>query len=326
MSGLKLTPSDYRIMLKFSHNKHLLVEGKNDKRLFQYLIDEVFNRSTQNILKDSIDIDTAEDLVETEIASNREKVEMICEDIDKASYKDKLVGFVDREFREFEKTNYLKDNLNNHNTLGRVIWSRGHSSENYYFDFDILREPLREHSDIDYFSQALDLFKTVLSSTIRTACAISLAAEELRKIKKVKKSITWEIVEIASSQIHVKLNLLKQALVNIHSFTEEDAELFVERFKSWSKSVEKADFSCIRWMSHGHIGFSLIWAVYGRCVFETCQSNGIENAKSEVAKVFKFNENQRFLACANTWVRKALDNQCDYPLEVLILLGLSSTS
>lgn len=78
--------------------------------------------------------------------SKRERVEYVCAKALNTPEARKLVGFVDREFREFEQGDTLRDLLDGHQTVGRVVWSRGHSIENYNLDGYILRQSLRNHS------------------------------------------------------------------------------------------------------------------------------------------------------------------------------------
>jgi hypothetical protein len=133
---IQYTPAEFRNFLMMSHDKHLLVEGIDDKIAFKLLFEELSG-------KHDIKIDTAERLINFERPlGNREKVEEICRTVTGRSFADKLVGFVDREFREFEWDNDIRDNLGQHKVDGRLVWSRGHSIENYFFDFIILREAL----------------------------------------------------------------------------------------------------------------------------------------------------------------------------------------
>ncbi len=324
MAKIKYTPTEYRNMLRMSHSKFLLVEGKNDRRFFQFLLNELFSRTHQDIPRESINIDCAEDLIKVENSySNRQKVELICSSVQNTALAVKLIGFVDREFREFDMNDVPRDKLTSHNVKDGVVWSRGHSIENYYFDFYTLRDPLRENSDIDHFDQALDLFGKLLNSTLCVACSISLAAKELGKLKQIRKSINWKVVEITSSEVKLKLDDFKQELIRFHRFTEGESKRFIESINEWSKRVDKADITCIRWMCDGHIGFSFMWSVYGQCVLKTCEHIGIERPEAEVQKVLGANDDTRHRACNNCFVRRALDNLTEYPLEVVNFLGLS---
>ncbi len=325
MGGLKYTPADYRNMLKMSSGKFLLVEGKDDKGFFRSLLYELSKEVDQVTSFDSIIINSAEDLIKADnCLDNRQKVELICSSIQQTPLSNKHIGFVDREFREFDISGVVEDKLNGHNVINGVVWSRGHSIENYCFDFFILHSPLREHSDIDRFDLALELFKKIFDLTLRLACAFSLAAEELGKLQRVSGHINWRMIEIDLSEVKLKPNILRFELVNKlskGSITEEEYTLLIEIFYKWHKKIENVDLSCIRWLCHGHIGMNFIWASYGQCVYEVCKSLGFERPEAEVSKVLEAKERSRFRTCVSSWIRRVLDNDAEYPSEVLNFFG-----
>src|SRR5437667_7891597 len=261
MSNMKFTPAEYRTMIKMSSSgKYLLVEGRSDKRLFQAFFYELFNKVAQATSIDNIIINSAEDLIQIDSSlGNRQKVELVCKSIQGTPLASKLIGFVDREFREFNISGVPEDKLSKHNKIDGVIWSRGHSIENYCFDFSILHSPLREHSDIDRFGLALGLFKKIFDSALSLACAISLAAEELGKLQRVCGRIKWQAIEINLAEVKLRLDILKHELVNRPSkggLTEEENDLLIECIGKWLRRIEEIDLSCVRWLCHGHIGMS----------------------------------------------------------------------
>jgi hypothetical protein len=330
MAGLQYDPAGYRGYIQYSHEKHLLVEGRDDKRVFALLLDEFFGQMVQGTgsKRDNIKIDSAEHLVDFGIPiGNREKVEMICDSVSTLPYADRLVGFVDREFREFERDPSIDDRIGRHKVTGRLVWSRGHSIENYYFDFDTLRQPLRTFSVIDYFRDVFELFERIFEQTIRLACAASLAGDELQRLKPIKSSADRDIFDIAFSgsevTLTIKLNAWKACLLNKQRLSEGTADGILEHFRLWYDRVKEADFRIVRWMCHGHIGLAFIWAAYSRCVCEVCQRAGRSNPETEARRILKAEESVRFNTCAEVWARRALGNQSEYPVEVLKLLGLS---
>lgn len=321
MAGSKMDAATYAAYVQFSTNKHLLVEGPHDKILFTLLQDELYRRSGRPRRAFRIDIDTAEDLICPGTAlGNREKVESVCDLVVGSSYADKLVGFVDREFRGFERGDVLRDSLESHRVLGRLVWSRGHSIENYVFDFELLREVARDLSPTPYFVNALDLFSDVFEGAVRLACAISLAADAANLIKRARASIRWEMIRLLPSAVEPNFEEWN-SILNSLGFTSSDAESFLDNVSGWLRKVETADFRVVRWMCHGHIGFCMIWAVYVGCLVETCRQHGLPKPEAEAAKFLRTREGDRFHTSASWWVRRALGNQCVYPIEVLKLIG-----
>ena len=336
MSRLGFTPADFRGYIRQSHEKHILVEGKDDKRIFFLLIDELEKRSNKHINREDIQIISAELLhgfdKDGGILGNREKVELICQSIRGKPYADKLVGFVDREFREFITTPSLEDNINDHKVLDRLVWSRGHSVENYYFEFETVRNPLRAFSVTDEFVAALDLFSSYFDQTIRTACAASLTGFELKKLPIVESSVSREILEFnhnSKGKLVINPDVWSEILTKKIKITASMAKQIVDSFYQWKNIVDKSDFSVVRWICHGHIGLVFIWAAYSRCVFEVCyrkENKSHREAEKEAQRVLMADESVRFNACAEHWVLHGLGSHCCYPAEVFKLLGLDVES
>src|SRR3990170_3818043 len=172
--ALQFKPEEYKTHIRISAQKHLLVEGKNDKYLFKLFLDNL--RIDQNLVV----IDSAEDLIQFDCnLGNRERVETVCQAVCITPWAKQLVGFVDREFREFEiNENDMFDRIPQHNVVGSVVWSRGHSVENYYFNFEMLNAALEIYSPPDYMDEALSLLKRNLENVIRYACAASMAGRD----------------------------------------------------------------------------------------------------------------------------------------------------
>ncbi len=249
-------------------------------------------------------------------------METISESVNGKKYARRFVGFVDREFRGFHIDDVIKDDIDKHNTIDRLIWSRGHSIENYYFDLSTLRRPLRNFSTTPFFDDALDLFEQCLEQTIEIACAVGLAASECGMLQSVKSSIDWKVLEFNNSELIVNTGIWLSVLVSKKKVRTEDAHLLVETFQSWFTKVSVTDFKIVRWLCHGHIGVTVIWAAYARCVFEVCRRLGSEDPQGEARNVLRANETVRCNGCASEWAQQALNRSCEYPEEIFALLDL----
>src|SRR5437660_10174463 len=159
------TPAVYRTMVRMSKFKYILVEGRDDIIVFKYLIEEFLGK------RSDIRFHGAHQIRFDSGIGNRERVENIVESLKGKKYAKRFVGFVDREFRGFDLDNEIKDVIGKHNVTDRLIWSRGHSLENYYFDFSSLRRPLRHFSMTPHFDDALDLFEQNFEHIITLACS-----------------------------------------------------------------------------------------------------------------------------------------------------------
>lgn len=318
----KLSPGGYRNLLRMSQRSHLLVEGQSDKRLFALLLNEFATGAPAQGPRHGIDIDSAEDLVGFQDGlGNRQKVEEICASVENAPYAERFVGFVDREFRGFEIGSTLGDDVGAHRVLGRLVWSRGHSAENYFFDFATLRDPLRDFSVTEHFDGALDRLETVLEATIRLACAASLAGRECNLLWVVPK-VDWQIVEVSPPAVSLAVAAWQESLVQRQNLTSSQADELAVRVEAWHRVTSTSAYPVVRWMCHGHAGLAFTWAVYTRCVFDVCDDPDARAREAQAKRVLKAEESVRFNACASRWARRALGNECDYPMEVLELLGV----
>lgn len=336
MSRPIYTPAAYRNYIKMNNDKHLLVEGPNDKDLFTLLMYE-FNKLNPNTSRPKVLIDTVKmiNFEGEEISGNRKKVEFVCQKLENRaltdkSLADKLVGFVDREFREFEYNPVLRDNRPEHLVQGRLVWSRGHSIENYFFDLSILEDLLLSISSKDFelelFYTAFKKFQSAIDATIRLACVASLAAEECQVITRTSNfCIDFKFINFNKSN----KNMLSSGVVfdfenwakDIFKTEAQKAENLYNSCLSWNTKLVNVDLSVMRWLCHGHIGMQFIRAVYARCVYDSAVDNQFKQPQDEVRKTEKYNSDYRFKECAKSWSKKAISNQCQYPLEVLKLLG-----
>ncbi len=203
----RYTPKEYRTKLLMSNCKHVLVEGRSDKTLFILMRDELQLSQNLGNLTDQINIDTAENLNQGEDGAieNSDKVRALCKSLEnKEKFRGKFVGFIDRELYEFEwdGTESIEDRVEKHIQHHYLVWSRGHSIENYLFDFQILYEPLRDFLGITYFSEVLALFRDNFDSALCIASALGLAAAKLGLLKRVRQTLhDRNLIMITSSGV-----------------------------------------------------------------------------------------------------------------------------
>lgn len=323
MGKLSYSPATYRNMVAMSSSKFILVEGEDDKRSLMYLKQELFGREEPIHIHGANQIEFGTDIGNRENIGNRERVEQICQAIKGKKYAARFVGFVDREFREFELENEITDLIDCHNTIDRLIWSRGHSIENYYFDLEILYRPLRHHSTTSFYEDALVLFGQVFEQAIRLACAIGLAAYDHGLLKPAKSSISWEILALNVHKLTINLQEWERFLIQKQKIQKIDANTVIVSFQTWLEKVSETDFKSIRWLCHGHIGITFIWATYARCLFEVCRKEGVPEPQREVRKVLGADETVRFNGCASEWAQQASNHSCEYPSDIFDYLGLT---
>ncbi len=303
---------DYLNLVQMSERKHLLVEGKYDKQFFRLFLYE-------SIPHIKVDIDTAESLSSSELVlGNRQKVEKVAETISLKEYAARFVGFADREYREFD-CEKVTDKLGYHNQISRLIWSRGHSIENYFLDNQIVHESLLGLSSVECFDIAIKTFTNCFETTIRIACALGLTGYEMGKLEIIRNSIHSDLFDVQSSEIVLQVGKWQNSL-KTKKCTEEEALMAVNSFQSWCEKLKNVSFDTVRWLCDGHSGIEIIWAVYHCCVF----TNTSVNSKNEADKIYKVPEDTRFQSLAYCLFGKAKtrDKKFVCPYEVLNLFGV----
>ena len=299
---------DYLNSVKMSGRKHLLVEGKYDKQLFRIFLNAFISHI-------KVDIDTAENLSDPAIlVGNCQKVEKVTEIINSKEYASRFVGFVDREYREFDRE-AVADKLGCHNQILRLVWSRGHSIENYFLDYQIIHESLLGLSSVECFDKAIKDFANCFEKAIRIACALGLTGFEMGNSEMIRKCIHPDLFNIQNSEIILQIELWKDFLKE-RKVTDEEVLKAVNSFQSWIGKLTDVSFETVRWLCDGHSGIKMVWTVYYRCVFV----NTSENPKNDANKIYQISEDTRFQALASWLVRKAKAKESVYPYEVLNLL------
>lgn len=322
----KYSSKAYQVLLKTNPAKRLLVEGKDDRQFFKLLIKE-FSQLNNKKRIERINIDSASDFISSDVSEgqrrlgNREIVERICQKASNTDYAHRIVGFVDREFRGFIYLNEdkLKDEIQKHNvnSIDRIIWSRGHSIENYFFDRTVLSETLRFHITEEWFEATTDFFEEYFEQTIILGCAVSMAAREIKvriekKFEKIGKSVNWKMLSndeggLVFDDQKWKSELIKRQILSLH-----EADEVLQIFLGWKAKLETVDFDLVRWLCHGHIGFKFILSFFDFCIAKTCPDGNLENPDKYLGNL---KDNKHFNFCVNVWLKKAISDECEHPME-----------
>jgi hypothetical protein len=285
-------------------SRHLLVEGSDDRRAFAAL----FSNLLQGDVRESISIDTADTLIEAG-PENREIIESICSMVVDREYAHRFAGFADREYRGFACEPELFDSIRGHGIFSRLIWSRGHSIENYFLETDILSDPLMMACP-DGFGVISRLYQAALEPLICAACAIGLAAREVRRLKRVRPTIGPEIIVLEEHDLRIDVVAWRTILE--HRGLRQEVDLLLDRYTYWNAKARSSDIEVVRWLCDGHMAFRLIWAAYEKCLMYT--SHRLAPAP---------HDDLRFNMCAVAWARVATTGACEYPAAVIRLLGLA---
>ncbi len=298
----------------------LLVEGTSEKRMFKRMFNNLFPEMRDCLSK--IAIDTAGIIQSPEAVGNRSIVELVCKLVskDKLSAPGKFAGFVDREFRCFDlDNNAITDQLNTHMVTELLVWSRGHSLENYLFDYDILCDAIYHlvHNDPDDLDAALVVFESAFPSVLGVACSISLASKDLGRIGVVTGQVKWTALRLKDKSMMLDIPTWQEHLIKNARLDTQGVQELIDRYDYWKPIVESSKPEDVRWACHGHISESIIWESFARCMYEAC---GQDSKKAQ--RVLSGNKNVRRCTCIERWVERLCKGSHVYPEPVIEMLDV----
>lgn len=307
------TPVEYSKLLQMSSKRRVLVEGRDDYYLILALFDEFLGVEWRD--KYDIEIDKAENSIRA--SGNRQAIESVVNLVAKTVLREKLVGFVDREFRNFNwGDGKVIDQLKSHYIDGRLLWTRGHSAENYFLDEAILRVPFRDVSG-EIFQKAYDIFRINLDSYLQIASKLSLTALSLNLLKRIRASLGWDIfgenadLDIEQWKVH-----LSTIGFNLH-----EIEKIVSVYSDIEVIIDSTDMDTVRWFCDGHLSFFLLWCSFAKCAYIATDS--INDKRAIAHRVLKYGDETRFNSCASAWAKSSKANSCEYPRDLFDMLSLS---
>ena len=302
----------YLLSLRLLKQRRLIVEGIDDWAVMDTLMKEL-KRTGQ--LQEVIPVDSAENVASPIglTLGNREKVEMLCARLKNAPEAAHVVGFVDREYRGFQFDHGIQDTLGSHRVQERVLWTRGHSIENYFFDFQLFSEAVLHYSKATERYAALTHLHSSFSSVIRTACALALAARDHGKLAMVRRTVRWKDVLLVARACIDKDEWLK----HIHkSHPKIDGAAIFATFEARLGELELCDDDTVRWLCDGHLGLGFVLAAFQRAVYEV---SGKDSAAADNALAIKRDD---FVPCgAIIWSKRACLGETCWPEELPSLLS-----
>lgn len=329
MPGLQWTYREFINSVRMSRFSYILLEGTQDKSFFEILrkslLERLGNDGTRIL---NITIETAE-IIRSEVpgVGNRQKVENICALVNGKSFQGRIVGFVDREFREFDFAGKINDKLGAQLQSGRLLWSRGHSIENYLFDFEVVRDSFYYFTeDLQVANRALQRLEESFIPMLRIGCALSLAASELSSLEKVRGTVSWQVIDSSHSPIRLDLSKWKSMLVQQRLLTVEDAETIAERFEHWHLVASSSSYAEVRWACDGHMGFKLMWAVYASLVHDVRQRevDSGRSANNQRDSIVRISESIKFNHLADSWTKTNSFSDSDSPWACFQLIGFNT--
>ena len=314
MSGLTYTYTRLIAEVTMSNKAYILVEGSDDKEFFE---DLKRHRGQNRQLGTDTTIMSAEILrSEDPGEGNRTKVERVCDLIVDSDCATRFVAFVDREWRGFRLGRTITDDLGYQHHEGRLIWSRGHSIENYMFEYDVAGDALYPFTLSSVVAnKALELLRENFTSILNMGCAIGLAARDVQCLERARGSIGPEQITLSDRRVGWEVQSWRDWLMGNSPLDEATIIRLIERYQHWLEVVQKSDPVGVRWACDGHIGLKFIWSSYAILVYHASLANNEPGPKpsTERSAVLSINERARFKQMVEKWLRKWGDDVVDTP-------------
>ncbi len=330
MPGLQLTCNEFATEVRISRQPYILVEGPQDKSFLATLSEAMGEaKGLLNSAQSQAVIETAEYIQsETPGEGNREKVEKVSEWIGRAPFQiqDRYVGFVDREFREFRFGSTICDSLQAQRRVNRLVWSRGHSIENYLLDFDVFRVPLRDSSlDRQIAQRALERLREYFSTIVNIACALGLAARQTGQLRTVRNTVHWASIDLSEAGILWNVDCWKAALDKRSNLCPVTVARLATQFEHWLAVVQASPPTDVRWACDGHIGLRLVWHTYAKLVHEISQTEESTGPKPNTQrdKIVGVDDRVKLNHLARSWTQDLGLDFTDTPGICFEMVGVS---
>lgn len=319
----KFDISTYSMYIKMSNQKHILVEGKYDKVFLSILIDELIskNKFKDSRIIDTLEIDTAE-IIEnkTTVLSNREKVELAASKLKQEI--NKFSGFCDREFRKYHFSDKIVDLKKTYKIKNNLLWTRGHSIENYFFDLNILRNSFRAITKCHNFNKAFEIFEHNFFFLLDLISSISIAFTSRPEfIKHTIALIDYDIFSITTKGIAInKLSFVNR--LTKKNISKKAAEEFYQDIQDNLLVANNSNSKVLRWFIHSHLTIRMFRTFFAKCLFEIHhKSNDASTCKKYIqTNYLKTGEENFAIILAHEWVK---DLNHIYPYELFENLDVS---
>jgi hypothetical protein len=165
----------------------------------------------------------------------------------------------------------------------------------------------------DIALEAVEHFEKNYRSAITIACAISLASYESRLITKVLATINWRIFQVKRSEYVCEINKW-QALMVSRGLSVNEALNLRQEYLCWLRFLEDASADFMRWLCHGHIGWSVLWNMFAAAVVHATGD------PSDAGRVLQMGVEQQFNVATEIWLA---GGGRDRPSPVLVAVGLA---
>lgn len=306
------TIEDFFAEIEISRDDFIIVEGDYDVKIFGEIrqnLKQIYQNDYEKTSK------LAKIAIEFPILSGagkgqRAMVEKVCQEAQQASFQNQLVGFCDREFDEFDTAgNSIVDNRNGQLEANEIVFSRGHSIENYFLENEIFENTIR--TLVDFPESVFEALQSIFPSIFKFATSLSLVfhrSEEL-SVKKASKRLNHLCSEYNFSCLSYDEEKFAFDAVKWFEQWGEYPELLDEFAKSYQSELElcsATDADTLVQCCHGKLGESFLWWATNALYFNSSDWLDIDTLE-QLPK--DFNLNKRYLHHIKSWNQKVEVNE-----------------
>lgn len=294
----------YLALLAFRTSKTILVEGPSDKRAISALLQQL--KEAGLFPRKELLIDTAA-MIQATGLGKREIVEKLHSDSHAAGTP--IAALCDREFRGFQPMPTASDQFGGHKEIPpSLFWTRGHSIENYFFTEEYYTQYLTFAHPEALNDKAFELVRLHFDDILCWAARIGLAAhvnQLISKLNGVFSRTTWKLA--TSGGVEPDLSAIKQELISRGVATNTADSFEKEVISQRSNTALTPGAPLVRWINHGHIGFSATWTAIGRLVEAAGVSIDTAETVARGEQIIK----ERYLS--ERWAAKASAGKDEHP-------------
>lgn len=266
----------------------LICEGESDKRILDRILNE--SRISGKCTSMEVSVESIQGMVKDKSGLGNKDCVIRCIDI--IPHKTSTIyGLIDREFNKFD-IKMTKDNFRKYKYSEEIYFTRGHSIENYFFEKGIIKRAILDvysgRIDYKYISEA----SNYIEEAMRWGLCLSLYFYHRSLLAKTKEGFfdlnCW-IFDESINQLTPNFAEIRKKLTS-----RGVSETVCDRLEIYSRlkymSISSANYSTVKWMTHGHIGYSSLFSAFGSIIFAlsgdrnkgTDLANGSNELKSRV--------------------------------------------
>ncbi|MFE4112474.1 hypothetical protein [Kosakonia sp. YIM B13611] len=304
MSSCTYSIESYVTLLKMSHKKRVLVEGRDDRKHITNLLNSMIGSV-------NIKIDTAQDIrAENKAASknNRLKVEIIHS---KVKGNVNVYFLCDREFRGFSLNETIIDEIGCHYENESLFWTLGHSMENYFFSINVLIDAYKYLCGSEFKYGAVELFSGVIECAFSIISAFTLAGRDIEKESYCLSLVKWTDFIIKNNKLVLK---------NRDELSWDDNELTISligAFNRYLPLMEATAAEINARLCRGHSGMILLQRIFSACLYIVGKDIDEDSARESANRFSNIPEDLLANALSESWVRNIQSSNASYP-ELLL--------